>query len=65
VDIQIKTTQDIMDMNALFTLIKAHITDATQQLSGDVRHIADNNAKFKQEVKEELDEMRKVLAEQK
>jgi len=46
-------------------LIKAHITDATQQLSGDVRHIADNNAKFKQEVKEELDEMRKVLAEQK
>jgi len=65
VDIQTKTTQDIMDMNALFTLIKAHITDATQQLSGDVPHIADNNAKFKQEVKEELDEMQKVLAEQK
>jgi len=60
-----KTSQDILDMNDLFSLIKNHITEATQQISGDVRNIAENNAKFKQEVKEELDEMRKVLAEQK
>jgi len=63
--LQARTTQDIMDLNALFALLKDHITEATQQLSGEVYHIVDANAKFKQDGKEELDEMHKVLAEQK
>jgi vacuolar-type H+-ATPase subunit D/Vma8 len=52
-------------MNTMFESIKHHITNATQQLSGDLQQVVDSNSKFKQEVQEELQEMRQFLAEQK
>jgi hypothetical protein len=52
-------------MNILFESIKHHITNATQQLSGDFQRVVESNSKFKQEVQDELQEMRQVLAEQK
>lgn len=55
----------MMDMNNLFAAIKAHITDATQQLSGDFKQVVDENTRFKQGIREELDEMRQFLADQK
>jgi vacuolar-type H+-ATPase subunit D/Vma8 len=48
-----------MDMNALFAAFKTHLSDATQQLSGDFRQVVDENTRFKQEMREELDEMKK------
>ena len=55
----------MQDMNNLFESIKHHITNATQQLSGDLQQVVDSNSKFKQEVQDELQEMRQFLAEQK
>jgi hypothetical protein len=60
-----QATQNLMDIYALFAAIKSHISDATQQLSGDFRQVIDENTRFKQEMREELDEMREVLADQK
>jgi hypothetical protein len=60
-----RVNQDMQDMNVLFESIKHHITNATQQLSGDFQRVVESNSKFKQEVQDELQEMRQVLAEQK
>jgi hypothetical protein len=60
-----QATQNLMDMNDLFAAIKTHLSDATQQLSGDFRQIVDDNTRLKQETREELDAMRKFLADQK
>jgi hypothetical protein len=60
-----RVTQKMQDMNNLFESIKHHITNATQQLSGDLQQVVDSNSKFKQEVQDELQEMRQFLAEQK
>jgi hypothetical protein len=62
---QSRVTKDMQDMNTMFESIKHHITNATQQLSGDFKQVVDSNSKFKQEVQEELKEMRQFLAEQK
>jgi hypothetical protein len=59
-----QATQNLMDMNDLFDAIKTHLSDTTQQLSGDFRRIVDNNTRFKQEMREELEEMKKFLADQ-
>jgi len=50
VKVRAQTTQNMMDMDSLFTAIKAHLTDATQQLSGDFRKVVDDNVRFKQEM---------------
>jgi len=60
-----QATQNLMDMNDLFAAIKTHLSDATQQLSGDFWQIVDDNTRLKQETREELDAMRKFLADQK
>ena len=58
-------TQAIVDMDTLFMAIKSHLADTTQQLSGDFKKVIDDNAKFKQEMRGELDEMRQFLMDQK
>jgi len=60
-----QATQNLMDMNDLFAAIKTHLSDATQQLSGDFWQIVDDNTRFKQEMREELDAMRFFLVDQK
>jgi hypothetical protein len=59
-----QATQNLMDMNDLFAAIKTHLLDTTQQLSGDFRQIVDDNTRFKQEMREELEEMKKFLMDQ-
>ena len=59
------THQAMMDMDTLFMAIKSHLKDTTQQLSGDFQRVIDGNARFKQEMCGELDEMRQFLSDQK
>jgi hypothetical protein len=59
-----QATQNLMDMNDLFAAIKTHLLDTTQQLSGDFRQIVDDNTRFKQEMREELEEMKNFLMDQ-
>ena len=63
--LQAKTTQDIADMNSLFAAITSHLTNATQKLSTDFQQVIATNDDFKKEIRQELDEMRKILADQK
>jgi len=60
-----KTSTDIMDMNNLFAAIKDHLTEATTKLSSDFRQVVKTNDDFKKEVRQEMDEMRQFLHEQK
>ncbi len=60
-----KTSKDIMDMNNLFAAIKDHLTEATTKLSSDFRQVVKTNDDFKKEVRQEMDEMRQFLHEQK
>ena len=60
-----RTTQDMMDMSSLFTSITAHITSETQKISGDFKQVIKAHDDFKKEVREELDILRLILAEQK
>jgi hypothetical protein len=58
-----QVNQDITDMNSLFASIKAHLSDATQQLSGDFRWVKIENDQFCHEKQAELDDLRRMLNE--
>ncbi len=60
-----KTSQDLLDMNSLFESIKVHLTNVTEKLSTDFHQVVETNNDFKKEVRQELDEMKKFLNEQK
>jgi len=59
-----QVNQDIMDMNTLFNSIKAHLSDVTQQLSGDFRQVKLEHDQFRSEMRAEMDELRRALNEQ-
>jgi hypothetical protein len=63
--IHLCTTQDMMDMSSLFTSITSHITPETQKILGDFKQVIKAHDDFKKEVREELDILRLILAEQK
>jgi len=60
-----KTSQDLLDMNSLFESIKVHLTNVTEKLSTDFHQVVETNNDFKKEVRQELNEMKKFLNEQK
>jgi hypothetical protein len=60
-----RTTQDMLDMTQLFASITTQIKSATQKISSDFKQVVEANDDFKKSVREELDESRLILSDQK
>jgi hypothetical protein len=54
-------SQGISDLNSLFEALSTKLTSETTKISRDFQNVVDAHAVFKQEVREELDELRRHL----
>jgi hypothetical protein len=58
------TSQGIMDMNSLFEAMSIKLTFEITKISRDFQHVVDAHDTFKQEVRDELDELRRLVLQQ-
>jgi len=58
------TSQGILDMNSLFEALSIKLMFEITKISRDFQHVVDAHDTFKQEVRDELDELRRLVLQQ-